>query len=1010
MILSTDYYQCKQTIASLSPSPGVLSKKIDRKLKFLQLLIESPDNTVESPTEFQHLNHLDRDSAIRLYIDTVTCLFPRKNNHVSNYIRKGVVFMKFKSLRNWKERILELNVFQRTLSIFTEFTQSSLEREYELSEIILIWLGFVKGKHCFSIQNFKKTNSINEFLLGHNNFNLIREWYELILETKISTNNDNFIPRNVLEQKRQICSDNEIERKELDSFHMDEVQEKPFLFKKTETMYWEDNNNSLLQLDEISTNFKTEEVKELIIPQIFHETLKNFNLEKLLEEDDYKLISIKESTRILQHSLNPKLFKVFFEINYGLNHISDDIIDLKNGKNWNKTIQEMKILNIIGEEENSYLVHEKWKPFGRLYWPRDFCYLQSFVRHSNILITIKKSINYANDKKYIRGNIKNFIQVLMQHPKSNDFTLGVLSIDIDNCGYFLSQSQQKALSLNYLKQYKNLNYYFAHKNFLRSIISHIGYYKLPIETNYKTKSPNYFHHQDSMKVAINEIKPLLRFSENTGNEALMIEETNNITSNKLVDFSFQNKKELNVIYEKSEESKSYCDPSVDKIIEKDLEDVLIKDTLMSYNDISPMTTKFPLINRNDYVKLLETIELNEHSIRSILKRYIMHPIKTKEKFQSIYPEHYIFNKDWVKLKDGGVSYHNTKNINNQKKIVGYLLRKIGKNLLSGKSIMNISMPIEVFDTTSFLERLAYSLTHVPLFLEKAAKTTDIIQQMNYVCAAFLSTLHMTISQIKPFNPILGETFQGWIKGCPIYLEQISHHPPISAFQLYGNGYILQGNFELVAELHPNSLTGKQLGLYEVVLKNQNRRFYFTIPTCDLNGGCAFGTRFVNYEGKNIIFNKEQCLITELNFNPDKKGFLGNLFLKPATPCDTFIGSTYKVTEDCMKRLLSCKPVNKFNYYGINKKAEVVEEINKVRGIWHEYLMIDDKKFWDIKEHVPYVLEYENDPLPSDSVYREDANVWKSGNVEKAQIAKEKLEEIQRSDRKWREKLGAKQKK
>ena len=39
---------------------------------------------------------------------------------------------------------------------------------------------------------------------------------------------------------------------------------------------------------------------------------------------------------------------------------------------------------------------------------------------------------------------------------------------------------------------------------------------------------------------------------------------------------------------------------------------------------------------------------------------------------------------------------------------------------------------------------------------------------------------------KPFNPILGETWQaGLADGSRICLEQISHHPPISAFQLAG---------------------------------------------------------------------------------------------------------------------------------------------------------------------------------------------------------------------------------
>jgi hypothetical protein len=54
----------------------------------------------------------------------------------------------------------------------------------------------------------------------------------------------------------------------------------------------------------------------------------------------------------------------------------------------------------------------------------------------------------------------------------------------------------------------------------------------------------------------------------------------------------------------------------------------------------------------------------------------------------------------------------------------------------------------------------------------------------------MSTLYLQME--KPFNPILGETFQAWIHGCPAYAEQISHHPPISALMMYGRGYIISG--------------------------------------------------------------------------------------------------------------------------------------------------------------------------------------------------------------------------
>lgn len=50
--------------------------------------------------------------------------------------------------------------------------------------------------------------------------------------------------------------------------------------------------------------------------------------------------------------------------------------------------------------------------------------------------------------------------------------------------------------------------------------------------------------------------------------------------------------------------------------------------------------------------------------------------------------------------------------------------------------------------------------------------------------------HCFQSWQKPFNPILGETFQARLSdGSEVFLEQISHHPPISSFQLTGPGRI-----------------------------------------------------------------------------------------------------------------------------------------------------------------------------------------------------------------------------
>ncbi len=72
---------------------------------------------------------------------------------------------------------------------------------------------------------------------------------------------------------------------------------------------------------------------------------------------------------------------------------------------------------------------------------------------------------------------------------------------------------------------------------------------------------------------------------------------------------------------------------------------------------------------------------------------------------------------------------------------------------------------------------------------------------------------------KPFNPILGETYQGWINGCPITCEQISHHPPITAFYFVGRGYRIHGNIEPKIDLSMNSGVGSNDGEYVIEFDN-----------------------------------------------------------------------------------------------------------------------------------------------------------------------------------------------
>jgi len=67
-------------------------------------------------------------------------------------------------------------------------------------------------------------------------------------------------------------------------------------------------------------------------------------------------------------------------------------------------------------------------------------------------------------------------------------------------------------------------------------------------------------------------------------------------------------------------------------------------------------------------------------------------------------------------------------------------------------------------------------------------------------------------------------------GIPVYFEQISHHPPISAYYMKCDEFTLYGNLIAAADIGLNSATGGNDGLLNVVFKNGNH-FKCFFPPC-----------------------------------------------------------------------------------------------------------------------------------------------------------------------------------
>lgn len=67
----------------------------------------------------------------------------------------------------------------------------------------------------------------------------------------------------------------------------------------------------------------------------------------------------------------------------------------------------------------------------------------------------------------------------------------------------------------------------------------------------------------------------------------------------------------------------------------------------------------------------------------------------------------------------------------------------------------------------------------------------------------ISWCGLALSTQKPFNPILGETYQGFLNGCPLFMEQVCHHPAISYLYFVGRGYKIYGSVCPVPQIRLN---------------------------------------------------------------------------------------------------------------------------------------------------------------------------------------------------------------
>ncbi|XP_071317904.1 oxysterol-binding protein-related protein 7 isoform X1 [Trachinotus anak] len=313
----------------------------------------------------------------------------------------------------------------------------------------------------------------------------------------------------------------------------------------------------------------------------------------------------------------------------------------------------------------------------------------------------------------------------------------------------------------------------------------------------------------------------------------------------------------------------------------------------------------------------------------------------------------------------------------------------------GKDLARVSMPAALNEPVNLLQRLCEELEYSEL-LDTANSTSDPYQRMVYIAAFAISgyATAMFRNRYKPFNPVLGETYEcvREDRGFRLISEQVCHHPPISACHADSENFSFWQDQRWKNKFWGKSLEILPTGMVNVTLSRYGDHYEWNkVVTCIHN--VLSQQRYLEHYGEVTIRNLKSNVCT----------------------CKiTFVKSRYWGSD-----------TNKNEVQGtvLDQSGSV---IHRFGGLWHEGIFCDTlptpKCVWKPNpQPKDYLLYYgfstfamelneltpELKPLlpPTDSRLRPDQRMLEEGKVDEADIKKDELEEIQRERRKELAKKG-----
>nr|CAB3264584.1 oxysterol-binding protein-related protein 8 [Phallusia mammillata] len=195
-----------------------------------------------------------------------------------------------------------------------------------------------------------------------------------------------------------------------------------------------------------------------------------------------------------------------------------------------------------------------------------------------------------------------------------------------------------------------------------------------------------------------------------------------------------------------------------------------------------------------------------------------------------------------------------------------------KQVRPGMDLSKVVLPTFILEPRSFLEKFSDYYYHADL-LSNAAVMENAYDRIKGITKWYLSGFYKKPKGLKkPYNPILGETFRcKWnhpsTNSSTFFLaEQVSHHPPVSAFVISNrkDGFVINGSILAKSKFYGNSVSAVLDGSCKLNLLKHGEEYRLTLPYAHCKG-IIYGKMTMEFGGKVTIACEKTGYTTELEF-------------------------------------------------------------------------------------------------------------------------------------------------